>query len=134
MVNSYRINAESNLSLLNTLVSSGPTTKTSKTNLRNILMQSRKCVQHPYLIDNDLEPVAKSNLEMHRQLIDASGKLKFLEIMLRNLKARGRRVLLFSQVSEYWQWRQARTHLRPLVCGENVQTPFQLRANFPRLH
>lgn len=63
-------------------------------------MQSRKCVQHPYLIDNDLEPVAQSSEEMQRQLIDASGKFKFLELMLANLKARGRRVLLFSQVSK----------------------------------
>lgn len=93
----YKSLIESNLTLLNTLISSGPKTKVSKTNLRNILMQSRKCVQHPYLVDNDLEPTAQSNEEMHRQLIDASGKLKFLEIALANLKARGRRVLLFSQ-------------------------------------
>jgi SNF2 family DNA or RNA helicase len=72
--------------------------KASRTNLRNILMQSRKCVQHPYLIEPTLEPVTESFEEMHRQLIDASGKLKFLKIMLARLKARGKRVLLFSQV------------------------------------
>lgn len=61
-------------------------------------MQSRKCVQHPYLIEPSLEPTTDSAKEMHKQLIDASGKLKFLQVMLARLKSRGKRVLLFSQV------------------------------------
>jgi chromodomain-helicase-DNA-binding protein 4 len=61
-------------------------------------MQSRKCVQHPYLVEPDLEPINDNAKEIHRQLVDASGKLKLLQIMLARLKSRGRRVLLFSQV------------------------------------
>ena len=39
-----------------------------------------------------------SQLEAHEKLIDASAKLRLLHIMLPKLKARGHRVLLFSQV------------------------------------
>ncbi|KAG9052818.1 hypothetical protein FS842_009210 [Serendipita sp. 407] len=97
----YKSIIEANLALLESLVKSGPsskaTSKTSKANLRNILMQSRKLVQHPYLVEPQLERETDSAEEMHRQLLDASGKLKFLQIMLARLKAKGKRVLLFSQ-------------------------------------
>ncbi len=56
-------------------------------------------MQHPYLVNRDLEPPSLSNKEAHRQLVEASAKLRFLQMMLPKLRARGHRVLLFSQVS-----------------------------------
>jgi len=55
-------------------------------------------MQHPYLIDQDLEDQTQSPAGIHQQFIDASGKLKLLKLMLPKLKERGHRVLLFSQV------------------------------------
>jgi hypothetical protein len=56
-------------------------------------------MQHPYLTNPMLEPRHLPNKELHQNLIDASSKLRFLTMMLPKLKARGHRVLLFSQVS-----------------------------------
>ncbi|CEH15697.1 snf2 family dna-dependent atpase [Ceraceosorus bombacis] len=70
-------------------------------NMNGILSQLRKCCQHPYLIaptleirEGDRKYVAEE--EMNR-FVDASGKLAFLRELLPKLKARGHRVLLFSQ-------------------------------------
>ncbi|CCA67695.1 probable CHD1-transcriptional regulator [Serendipita indica DSM 11827] len=97
----YKSLIESNLTVLSNLVNAGasfkPKGKATQASLRNILMETRKLVQHPYLVEPDLERETKTTEEMNRQLIDASGKLKFLEVMLERLKAKGKRVLLFSQ-------------------------------------
>lgn len=96
--------------------------KVKKSNLMNLLMQLRKyaasnffqtivsnkpirCMQHPYLIHPDLEARDLSSEDTHQRLIEASGKLKLLSVMLPKLKERGHRVLLFSQVrtSVYFQ-------------------------------
>ncbi|GBE77743.1 hypothetical protein SCP_0106250 [Sparassis crispa] len=69
----------------------------SKTNLNNVLMQLRKCLQHPYLVSRDIEPKGLSSEESHSKLIDASAKLGLLKILLPKLQARDHRVLLFSQ-------------------------------------
>lgn len=61
-------------------------------------LKDLRTVQHPYLIDPDLEPPNLSAADSHKCLIEASGKLSFLKVMLQKLKARGHRVLLFSQV------------------------------------
>ncbi|KAK7059145.1 hypothetical protein VNI00_001772 [Paramarasmius palmivorus] len=68
-----------------------------KKTVNNMLMQLRKCLQHPYLYDPDIEPRNLSPQETHEKLIDASAKLRFLRSLLPKLKARGHRVLLFSQ-------------------------------------
>ncbi|KZV93790.1 hypothetical protein EXIGLDRAFT_645875 [Exidia glandulosa HHB12029] len=65
--------------------------------LNNILMQLRKCIQHPYLVDRELEPSGLDKKDTHRNLVDASSKLQLLKVMLPQLKQRGHRVLLFSQ-------------------------------------
>lgn len=59
--------------------------------------------QHPYLVDPSLENLDLSPEEQQKRLTDASGKLLFLKKLLPSLKARGRRVLLFSQVG-YGCW------------------------------
>lgn len=57
-----------------------------------------RCLQHPYLYDDDIEPRGLAPKEAHEKLIDASAKLRLLKILLSKLKARGHRILLFSQV------------------------------------
>ena len=61
-------------------------------------LKDLRTVQHPYLIDQDLEPPNLSAEDSHKRLVEASGKLSFLKVMLNKLKLRGHRVLLFSQV------------------------------------
>ncbi|XP_030647439.1 chromodomain-helicase-DNA-binding protein 1-like [Chanos chanos] len=67
----------------------------SQTRLLNILMQLRKCVNHPYLFDG-VEP---EPFEIGEHLVEASGKLLLLDHMLEYLKDGGHRVLLFSQMT-----------------------------------
>ncbi|MBN3288763.1 CHD1L protein, partial [Polyodon spathula] len=67
----------------------------SKARLSNILIQLRKCVDHPYLFDG-VEP---EPFEIGDHLIEASGKLHLLDTMLSFLNDRGHRVLLFSQMT-----------------------------------
>lgn len=57
-----------------------------------------RCLQHPYLYAEDIEPRNLPPQETHEKLIDASAKLRFLKTLLPKLKERGHRVLLFSQV------------------------------------
>jgi SNF2 family DNA or RNA helicase len=49
--------------------------------LNNILMQLRKCANHPYLFE-DAEPASSSEEEGNKLLIQASGKLMLLDRML----------------------------------------------------
>ncbi|KAG7099004.1 hypothetical protein E1B28_000889 [Marasmius oreades] len=65
--------------------------------VNNMLMQLRKCLQHPYLYDRDIEPMNLSLQETHEKLIDASAKFRLLHSLLPKLQSRGHRVLLFSQ-------------------------------------
>lgn len=61
---------------------------------------SCRCLQHPYLYAEDIEPRGLGKEETHEKLIDGSAKLRLLKTLLPKLKARGHRVLLFSQVSQ----------------------------------
>ncbi|KAH7910697.1 hypothetical protein BJ138DRAFT_1064605 [Hygrophoropsis aurantiaca] len=97
----YKSILSQNYNLLKTLTRSfnakaGPA-GANKTSMNNILMQLRKCLQHPYLISDDIEPRNLPSLEAHEKLIDASAKLRLMKILLAKLKARGHRVLIFSQ-------------------------------------
>ena len=60
-----------------------------------------RCLQHPYLTAPDIEPTNLSLAETHEKLVSASAKLMMLRMLLPKLKARGHRVLLFSQVCCY---------------------------------
>ncbi|CAJ0637869.1 226_t:CDS:2 [Entrophospora sp. SA101] len=68
----------------------------SKTRLLNIVMQLRKCCNHPYLFDG-AEPGPPYTNDVH--IIENSGKMIVLDKLLKRLKAQGSRVLLFSQMS-----------------------------------
>uniref|UniRef100_A0A8C2W9L5 Chromodomain helicase DNA binding protein 1-like n=1 Tax=Cyclopterus lumpus TaxID=8103 RepID=A0A8C2W9L5_CYCLU len=67
----------------------------NKNKLLNILMNLRKCVDHPYLFDG-VEP---EPFEMGEHLVEASGKLCLLDSMLAYLHKGGHRILLFSQMT-----------------------------------
>ncbi|KAJ3317182.1 chromatin remodeling complex Adenosinetriphosphatase, partial [Gonapodya sp. JEL0774] len=69
---------------------------TGKTRLLNIVMQLRKCCNHPYLFDG-VEPGPPFTTDQH--IVDNAGKMVVLDKLLTMLQARGSRVLLFSQMS-----------------------------------
>ncbi|VDP05105.1 unnamed protein product [Soboliphyme baturini] len=70
--------------------------KLEKTRLLNILMQLRKCCNHPYLFDG-AEPGPPYTTDQH--LVDNCGKMVLLDKLLPRLKLQGSRVLIFSQMS-----------------------------------
>ena len=67
------------------------TGKTSTVN--SLLMQLRKCVNHPYLFDTNGE-------ESMEELIGASGKLAVLDKLLLQLYKNGHRCVIFSQFTK----------------------------------
>ncbi len=70
--------------------------------LLNLLMQLKKCANHPYLFDG-AEPAAfTSQDEAMLRMEEASGKLMLLMRMLEKLRQQGHRVLIFSQVRLRW--------------------------------
>lgn len=71
--------------------------QTDRANLNNILMQLRKCLCHPFVFSRAIEERNSNPIISHRNLVEASSKLKLLEIMLPKLQERGHRVLIFSQ-------------------------------------
>lgn len=74
----------------------GKNTNSGKTAILNIVMQLRKCCNHPYLFegveDRTLDPLGQ-------HLIDNCGKLNMVDKLLKRLKERGSRVLIFTQMT-----------------------------------
>ncbi|KAK3678899.1 chromatin remodeling complex Adenosinetriphosphatase [Recurvomyces mirabilis] len=70
--------------------------KESKTRLLNIVMQLRKCCNHPYLFDG-AEPGPPYTTDEH--LVDNAAKMVMLDKLLKRVQAKGSRVLIFSQMS-----------------------------------
>ncbi|KAJ1326500.1 SMARC subfamily A member 5 [Microdochium nivale] len=68
----------------------------SKTRLLNIVMQLRKCCNHPYLFEG-AEPGPPYTTDEH--LVFNSGKMVLLDKLLKRMLAQGSRVLIFSQMS-----------------------------------
>jgi len=68
----------------------------SKTRLLNIVMQLRKCCNHPYLFEG-AEQGPPYTTDEH--LVFNSGKMIMLDKLLKRMKAQGSRVLIFSQMS-----------------------------------
>ncbi|KKA21601.1 SNF2 family helicase/ATPase [Rasamsonia emersonii CBS 393.64] len=68
----------------------------SKTRLLNIVMQLRKCCNHPYLFEG-AEPGPPYTTDEH--LINNAGKMVVLDKLLNRMKRQGSRVLIFSQMS-----------------------------------
>lgn len=70
--------------------------KESKTRLLNIVMQLRKCCNHPYLFDG-AEPGPPYTTDEH--LVDNAAKMVMLDKLLKRMQEQGSRVLIFSQMS-----------------------------------
>lgn len=70
--------------------------KVEKMRLQNILMQLRKCCNHPYLFDG-AEPGPPYTTDMH--LVTNCGKMVILDKLLSKLQEQGSRVLIFSQMT-----------------------------------
>ncbi|ODO09973.1 hypothetical protein I350_02197 [Cryptococcus amylolentus CBS 6273] len=83
-------------------------------NVRNILMELRKVCQHPYLAEPELEVRDLPQEELHRNLVNSSGKLQFLKVLLPKLMAKGHRILLFSQ------FKIALDQIQDFLFGENI--------------
>jgi SWI/SNF-related matrix-associated actin-dependent regulator of chromatin subfamily A member 5 len=68
----------------------------NRTAVLNIVMQLRKCCGHPYLFegmeDRTLDPLGE-------HLVDNCGKLSMTDKLLKRLKERGSRVLIFTQMT-----------------------------------
>lgn len=101
--------------------------KVEKMRLQNILMQLRKCTNHPYLFDG-AEPGPPYTTDVH--LVDNCGKMALLDKLLPRLKEQGSRVLIFSQMTrmldileDYCCWRMFK------YCRLDGQTPHEDRSN-----
>ncbi|OAX37874.1 hypothetical protein K503DRAFT_866560 [Rhizopogon vinicolor AM-OR11-026] len=70
--------------------------KEGKTRLMNMVMQLRKVTCHPYLFDG-AEPGPPYTTDEH--IIQNSGKMVILDKLLKSMKEKGSRVLIFSQMS-----------------------------------
>lgn len=68
--------------------------KEGKSRLQNIVMQLRKCCNHPYLFEG-AEP---EGMDDEQHLIDNAGKMVILDKLLWRMKRAGSRVLIFSQM------------------------------------
>ena len=70
--------------------------------LLNVMMQLRKCCNHPYLLrgveDNILSTPRESTIDESTLMIKSSGKLVLIDKLLEKLKAQGHKVLIFSQM------------------------------------
>uniref|UniRef100_G3SMK0 SNF2 related chromatin remodeling ATPase 1 n=1 Tax=Loxodonta africana TaxID=9785 RepID=G3SMK0_LOXAF len=99
--------------------------KMDKMRLLNILMQLRKCCNHPYLFDGT-EPGPPYTTDEH--IVINSGKMLVLDKLLARLKEQGSRVLIFSQMTrlldileDYCMWRGYE------YCRLDGQTPHEER-------
>nr|KAF6360695.1 SWI/SNF related, matrix associated, actin dependent regulator of chromatin, subfamily a, member 1 [Myotis myotis] len=99
--------------------------KMDKMRLLNILMQLRKCCNHPYLFDG-AEPGPPYTTDEH--IVNNSGKMVVLDKLLAKLKEQGSRVLIFSQMirlldilEDYCMWRGYE------YCRLDGQTPHEER-------
>ncbi|XP_060797598.1 chromodomain-helicase-DNA-binding protein 3 isoform X2 [Neoarius graeffei] len=74
----------------------------NQVSLLNIMMDLKKCCNHPYLfpVASMEAPKAPSGTYEGVSLTKASGKLMLLQKMLRKLKEQGHRVLVFSQMTK----------------------------------
>ena len=70
--------------------------------LLNIVMQLKKCCNHPYLLQAAQEeaPLTANRMYEGNALIKSCGKLDLLHKMLLKLKETGHRVLIFSQMTK----------------------------------
>jgi len=71
--------------------------KSNNVSLQNIMIELKKCCNHPYLFDG-AELLTDDRAAQLRYMIDNAGKLLLLDKLLVRLKESGHRVLIFSQM------------------------------------
>ncbi|XP_024028326.1 helicase protein MOM1 isoform X1 [Morus notabilis] len=72
--------------------------------LQDLLVSSRKCCDHPYLVDRNIAVMLHEGLQEVEYLdvdIKASGKLHLLDMLLSEIKKRGSRVLILFQDKDF---------------------------------
>ncbi|XP_025081604.1 lymphocyte-specific helicase-like isoform X1 [Pomacea canaliculata] len=79
--------------------------------LRNVMMQLRKCCSHPFLLEHPLDPKT-GELSLDERIITESGKMMVLDCMMAELKKRGHKVLIFSQMTKMLDLLEDFCHLR----------------------
>ncbi|KAL3898148.1 MAG: hypothetical protein SGPRY_012903, partial [Prymnesium sp.] len=110
----YRAIYEHNVDFLASGTNHSPT-------LMNVVMELRKCCNHPYLVDGAEQGIlATAGLRAHdpqerlgEQLVYASGKMVLMHKLLPKLRAQGHKVLIFSQMvrvldilEDYLRWQR----------------------------
>ncbi|KAH9499746.1 hypothetical protein Btru_077717 [Bulinus truncatus] len=87
--------------------------KTSQVTVKicGVMMQLRKCCNHPYLLEHPIDPKT-GDLVLNESIVSSSGKMCILDQMLAELKKRGHRVLLFSQMTRMLDLIEDFCHLR----------------------
>ena len=99
----YKSILEKSPELLRAIFSQSKLQKKERGSLNNILMQLRKCLAHPFMYSDNIEEDEVDREIEFRNLVEASAKLKLLEIMLPKLHrpanpdGPAHRVLIFSQ-------------------------------------
>ncbi|XP_050702460.1 lymphocyte-specific helicase-like [Eriocheir sinensis] len=79
--------------------------------LQNKMMQLRRIVNHPYLIEYPLNP--NETFRVDEGLVESCGKLQVLDQLLGELFCRGHRVLLFTQMTSLMDILEDYLTLRP---------------------
>jgi SWI/SNF-related matrix-associated actin-dependent regulator of chromatin subfamily A member 5 len=90
--------------------------------LMNLVMQLRKCCQHPFLFEG-AESGTNTSIE---ELTGTSGKLAVLDMLLRSLYKNGHRVVIFSQFTTVLD-------ILEDYCGMRGWTYFRLDGQTPRV-
>ncbi|XP_050533730.1 chromatin-remodeling complex ATPase chain Iswi-like [Daktulosphaira vitifoliae] len=99
--------------------------KVEKMRLQNILMQLRKCSNHPYLFDG-AEPGPPYTTDEH--IVNNCGKMVVFDKLLKALKDQGSRVLVFSQMTRMMDILEDYMHWRGYsYCRLDGQTPHEDR-------
>ncbi len=80
----------------------------NRKSLTNILLNLRKCCNHPYLFDG-VEP---EPYEEGEHLVNSCGKMILLDKLLKKLKEEGHKVLIFSQMTSMLDILQDYMHYR----------------------
>ncbi|KAK9858952.1 SNF2-related protein [Penicillium brevicompactum] len=98
----YKSILEKNPTLIKAILKkkTGQVKSKDRQNLNNILIQLRKCLCHPFVYNRDIEEQTLDSELAQQRLVEASGKLQLLKLMLPQLEQRGHRVLIFSQFLE----------------------------------
>lgn len=100
----------------------------NRTAILNIVMQLRKCAGHPYLFpgveDRSLPPLGE-------HLVENCGKMVLLDKLLKRLKERGHRVLLFTQMTRIIDIMEDYLVMRRYpYCRIDGNTSYELREDY----